>query len=312
MAENRPAALEPALPKPPLFSPATGLAPVDMIGFGHSPNVEARRHEATDILLMHLHGSTVGARSHARIDGSQWDSLVLARGVGQAISGHAAGTPFEVPAHHDLRTGFAPRGIDIDVEFAVTSTARTIMFPPGYLAALLPEAQRTELRPVIYQPDERLAQLVRLMETEMLMPGFASRLMVEGLARAIAAIVTTIDMAPANAEAERIHLTPAKLRRVTDFMAENLDRNIGLDDLARVAGLSMFHFSRVFKLSTGSTPYQYILDQRLARSRALLTQSTLSLAELSLACGFANQSHFTAAFTKAVGVSPGRFRRQSS
>jgi AraC family transcriptional regulator len=107
-------------------------------------------------------------------------------------------------------------------------------------------------------------------------------------------------------------MVPRKLRRVLEFVDANLDQDIGLDDLARIAELSPFHFSRVFKLATGSSPYHYVRDRRLKRSRLLLAEGRLGIAELALACGFANQSHFTAAFTKAMGVSPGRFRRQTA
>jgi AraC family transcriptional regulator len=99
------------------------------------------------------------------------------------------------------------------------------------------------------------------------------------------------------------------LAKVMDFIEATLDREIHLTDLATIAGLSPFHFSRVFKLETGETPYHFVGQRRLERARLMLLGSDMPLAELALSCGFASQSHFTAAFSKAMGVSPGRYRR---
>lgn len=108
---------------------------------------------------------------------------------------------------------------------------------------------------------------------------------------------------------DRIYLSPPKLRRVIDFVEANLHERIGLDDLAQAAGLSPNHFLRVFKLATGDTPYHFLRARRLERARQLLAANTLTIAQLALECGFANQAHFTAAFTRAMGISPGRYRR---
>ena len=114
---------------------------------------------------------------------------------------------------------------------------------------------------------------------------------------------------PAAAQAKRIYLSPPKLRRVIAFIEAHLHESIGLDDLARAAGLSANHFLRVFKLATGETPYHFLRTRRLERARHLLAEDAMPLAELALECGFANQAHFTAAFSREIGISPGRYRR---
>ena len=110
----------------------------------------------------------------------------------------------------------------------------------------------------------------------------------------------------------RIYLTAARLKRVTEFVQTHLADDIGLGALAAAAELSPFHFSRVFKLTTGEAPYRYVRSRRLERARMLLETTLTPLSEIALACGFANQSHFTAAFTQATGLSPGRHRRRTS
>jgi AraC family transcriptional regulator len=107
----------------------------------------------------------------------------------------------------------------------------------------------------------------------------------------------------------RIYLSPPKLRRVIAFIEAHLQENIGLTDLAAAAGLSANHFLRVFKLATGETPYHFLRARRLERARQLLAASAMPLAQLALECGFANQAHFTAAFSREQGISPGRYRR---
>jgi AraC family transcriptional regulator len=108
---------------------------------------------------------------------------------------------------------------------------------------------------------------------------------------------------------QRIYLSPPKLRRVIAFIDAHLHESIGLDDLAAAAGLSANHFLRVFKLATGETPYHFLRARRLERARQLLAASAVPLAQLALECGFANQAHFTAAFSREIGISPGRYRR---
>jgi AraC family transcriptional regulator len=104
-------------------------------------------------------------------------------------------------------------------------------------------------------------------------------------------------------------LSPLQLRRARDFIATQCARDIRLDDLAGLTGLSAKHFARAFRQSTGAPPHQYLIAQRIASAKQRLLDGKESLAEIALACGFSDQSHFTAAFRKAVGVPPGLWRR---
>ncbi len=89
----------------------------------------------------------------------------------------------------------------------------------------------------------------------------------------------------------------------------HLADDVGLDTLAAIADLSPKHFARAFRQSTGMPPHRWLIERRIDRAKALLRTADLSLAEISLACGFADQSHFTAAFRKLVGFTPGGYRR---
>jgi AraC-like DNA-binding protein len=104
-------------------------------------------------------------------------------------------------------------------------------------------------------------------------------------------------------------LPPARLRRVEEFLMAHLADDVGLDTLAAIAGLSPKHFARAFRQSTGMPPHRWLIERRIDRARALLRTPGLSLAEIALACGFADQSHFTAAFRKIAGATPGFFQK---
>ena len=80
--------------------------------------------------------------------------------------------------------------------------------------------------------------------------------------------------------------------------------------LAREAGVSAFHFARLFKQSTGNSPHQYLLQRRLDRAKTMLRQAQMSLAEISASTGFADQSHFTKVFRRFTGVTPSEYRSQ--
>ncbi len=101
-----------------------------------------------------------------------------------------------------------------------------------------------------------------------------------------------------------------QLRRVTDFMIERAADDLALDELAALVDLSAKHFARAFRQSTGVPPHRWLIERRIDRAKELLAESDHSLAEIALACGFSDQSHFTAAFRKAVGATPGGYRRE--
>lgn len=104
-------------------------------------------------------------------------------------------------------------------------------------------------------------------------------------------------------------LSTHHLRRVCDFMIDHLAEDICLDDLAELTGLTAKHFSRAFKQSTGLPPHQYLIVQRIEAAKRCLINGKTSLADIALACGFADQSHFAATFRKVVGIPPGTWRR---
>ena len=109
---------------------------------------------------------------------------------------------------------------------------------------------------------------------------------------------------------QRGGLAPWQVRRVEEYVANNLGGRIRTTDLAQVAQLSASHFTRAFKESFGETPIGYVARQRMRYAQDLMLRSGECLSQIALTCGHCDQSHFTRVFRRKVGMSPRAWRRQ--
>ena len=105
-------------------------------------------------------------------------------------------------------------------------------------------------------------------------------------------------------------LTDRRLTRVLEYIRHNYCREIKLDELANEAGISRFHFVRLFRKKLQTTPYQYIVNLRLNSAQALLRSTDLDISAIAQACGYRDSGHFAASFRSKVGSHPSQFRRQ--
>jgi ribose 5-phosphate isomerase B len=99
-------------------------------------------------------------------------------------------------------------------------------------------------------------------------------------------------------------IPPRRLARLVEHIRKNLDR-----PLAVSSEMSQSHFSKLFKLSTGLAPHQFILQERINRSKELLRQANAKIVDVALGVGFENQAHFTTVFGSFVGMTPRQFQR---
>ena len=103
-------------------------------------------------------------------------------------------------------------------------------------------------------------------------------------------------------------LSTNSLRRLNEYVADNLDQTINLADLSNVTGFSKRHFIRAFTESTGQTPHRYLVSQRIEKAKQLLAGSSCSITEIGLAVGFSHAQHFSNKFKALTGLTPSKFR----
>jgi AraC-like DNA-binding protein len=107
-------------------------------------------------------------------------------------------------------------------------------------------------------------------------------------------------------------LSPGAIRRIREYVEAHLGDSMDLATLAAVAGLSIHHFARGFKQSTGQTPHHYLTRKRVERAQDMLAHTALSLSEVAYAVGFSDQSHLARHFRQLLGTTPGQFRWSQS
>ena len=95
---------------------------------------------------------------------------------------------------------------------------------------------------------------------------------------------------------------------MTDYINDNIDVEIKLSDLAKLTGISQFHFSRLFKKSVGISPHKYVIQQRVERAKLLLKNPELSVTEIALSSGFNSHSHLSKSFRQFTGLTPSEYR----
>jgi AraC-like DNA-binding protein len=144
-------------------------------------------------------------------------------------------------------------------------------------------------------------------------PGQVNRLFVDHLTLSFAVHVAHSygGMEPA-ARLIRGGLAPWQERRAKEMLAADLTGATPLAEIAEACGLSMGHFTRAFRRSTGLTPHAWLLKARVEHAMTLLRLPDPSLSKIALACGFADQSHFGRVFARHTGQTPGVWRRLST
>jgi len=159
--------------------------------------------------------------------------------------------------------------------------------------------------------DEIINQIGRSIASEMTNGSAAGRMYVETASLMLAAhlLRAYCDSGSCKSFESTAHrLDHARLRRVLDFISVHLADEITVAELARVAGLSTFHFARMFTLAMGISPNRYVSRLRQEQAMADVAAGKLPLAQIALKSGFSSQASFTRAFGRATGIAPGEYR----
>lgn len=187
--------------------------------------------------------------------------------------------------------------------------------PRAALNAIAEETNAAPVRELRYAPgnsveDPVVRALFTALQPALERPAEANDLFVSAILLALATHV-----GETYGGMQRLHrdrsggLMPWQRRRAEAALRERIDGRIVIAELARECGLSASHFARAFRRSFGVAPHQWLLRQRIARARELLAGTPMPLAEIAIACGFADQSHMTRVFSQHVGVGPAAWRR---
>jgi AraC family transcriptional regulator len=167
-----------------------------------------------------------------------------------------------------------------------------------------------ELRPSRKFADPRLSAMVAAVDAEMV-AGFPSgRLFLDSVEQAMAvALVNGHAVRHRPVQIYRGGLGSARLRRIKELVHAKMEDDLSLDEMAQSVGLSTAHFARMFRKSTGETPHQFVLRQRLERAKAMLRAPDARVLDVAVACGFKTQQHFAQVFRDVWGVSPTAYRQ---
>jgi AraC family transcriptional regulator len=166
-----------------------------------------------------------------------------------------------------------------------------------------------ELRPQRKFADSRLGALVAAAHAEMV-AGFPSgRLFLDSIEQAMAvALVKDHAVRHRPVQIYRGGLGSARLRRIKELVRAKMEDELSLDEMAQSVGLSTAHFARMFRKSTGETPHQFVLRQRIERAKAMLRAPDARVLDVAVACGFKTQQHFAQVFRDVCRVSPTEYR----
>jgi len=187
--------------------------------------------------------------------------------------------------------------------------------PRSAFNAIADDAGAPRIGELTYQPgagvsDQTILNLGQSLLAALAAPQCASQLFVDHVTLAVGTHVAQCygRMMPLR-QLPRGGLAPWQVRRAQESLTANLDGAVALRDIAKECGLSVSHFSRAFRVSVGMAPHQWLLRRRVDHAMNLLPDSRLSLSDVALACGFADQSHFTRVFSRMTGHGPGAWRR---
>ena len=166
-------------------------------------------------------------------------------------------------------------------------------------------SDRLEILPVLKTRDPILDALAIQFQREMENAEFGNLMYIESLANQFAIhLLRQYCAFPAVIKEYTGGLPSLKLNKAIDYINDNLDKQIKLNDIAELVDISQYYFCRLFNESIGVSPYKYVIQQRVNKAKNLIKNSELTLADIAYECGFSSQSQMTQHFRKCVGVTP--------
>jgi AraC family transcriptional regulator len=167
------------------------------------------------------------------------------------------------------------------------------------------DTARTSLPSRVGFQDPMLKEICLASWRELEQPDHVEKLYVQTAAQMLAVhLLRHYSAGPIRTDGFPRLLTQRQLRSVTDPVLGNLDKTLSLRALAAQAGPGPYHFARLFRKTTGTSPHQFVLAQRLEKARRLLRETNAAMSSVAFDAGFANQSHLTRTFKRRFGITP--------
>lgn len=206
-----------------------------------------------------------------------------------------------------------------DPRYVIDKPFHSLFFylPRRALDDVVRQAGASRVSELSYEPgvghdDEVIRHIGASLQDGLQRPDETNQIFVDHMMLALTAhVAQTYGGLKRAAETNRGGLAPWQVKRACDRLESDLTGKVALEKIAAELGLSVSHFSRGFRISTGLPPHQWLLRQRVRAAKQLMTVRDLPLSEIAMSAGFANQSHFTRVFSSMVGVSPGTWRRET-
>lgn len=198
------------------------------------------------------------------------------------------------------------------VEILLLTLAPAFVIDHAVRMGLVGPGAAVAFRVDLIEQDARLTQLARNLATELRDENPGREIV---LAALIEQVVVQLLRRYSNMrrsdelELSRVGLIDRRIRRSVELMHAQLDQDLSLKEIAAASYLSPFHFVRVFKKLTGTTPHAYLASIRTTRAQLWLAEPGLSVTEISSRVGYSSPSHFTKAFRQATGLTPREFRK---
>ena len=238
-------------------------------------------------------------------------SLMWVRDKGSDTRITMAGQPADSLTPGRANLWFFPEGIDAQgrVTGRGAYDCAGVFVDPSFLPSAVKDALA---EPIVGFSHDALGRAFDELVGELTEPDEMLPMFTEGWAMKALAYVARAARAPQpDRPASGSGLAPWQLRRAQEMFRADLSENLSLNHVAAACKLSVSHFARAFKASTGKPPHQWVMNARIDVARDMLANSATPLVHVAGMCGFADQSHFSRVFARSMGASPGAWRREN-
>jgi AraC family transcriptional regulator len=159
--------------------------------------------------------------------------------------------------------------------------------------------------------DPLIRSIGMMLDAEMALEHPNPRIYAESLLAALAVQIFSRYASPATADMRSPGGHRVQIRRAIEYINQNLERDLPLEEIAKVANMSKYHFAKSFRQVVGMPPHQYLVRMRVEKARKLLVESEMSVTEVANLVGYEDTGQFSGQFLKIVGTTPRRYRMKN-